>query len=120
MSWRVAVSSIDGVLINEHFGRSRWFYIFDIQRDGTCTCVERRVVKPLCECGNHSEAGMQSSLVNIKDCSAVLTAKIGPSARKHLEITGISVFEEPAQIDEALKKLAAYYDRTNHPESGSA
>jgi predicted Fe-Mo cluster-binding NifX family protein len=117
MSWRVAIASIDGVLINEHFGRSRWFYIIDIQRDGTGVSVERRSVTPLCQCGGHTEGGMASCLDSLKDCVAVLAAKIGPSARKHLELRGISVFEEPAEIEGSIKKLADYYVKTNHPES---
>ncbi|MDR3173676.1 MAG: dinitrogenase iron-molybdenum cofactor biosynthesis protein, partial [Treponema sp.] len=99
MAWRVAVASIDGVLITEHFGRSRWFYIIDIQRDGTFALAERRMVTPLCEGGGHSESGMAASIEAIKDCTAVLVAVIGPSARKQLELGGISVFEEPAKLE---------------------
>ncbi|MDR0562359.1 MAG: dinitrogenase iron-molybdenum cofactor biosynthesis protein [Spirochaetaceae bacterium] len=115
MAWRVAVASIDGVLINEHFGRSRWFYIFDVQPDGTGIPVERRSVTPLCQSGGHTEPGMISCIDALKDCVAVLAAKIGTSARKRLELEGISVFEEPAEIEEAVRKLSAYYVRTNRP-----
>lgn len=117
MSWRVAAASIDGVLINEHFGRSRWFYIIDIQKDGTGISVERRPVTPLCHSGEHTEAGMASCFEVLKDCVAVLAAKIGSPARKRLEMGGIAVYEEPATIEEAVRKLAAYYARINQPES---
>jgi hypothetical protein len=36
--------------------------------------------------------------------------------RKRLELAGITVFEEPAIIEEAARKLAAYYSRTKHEE----
>jgi predicted Fe-Mo cluster-binding NifX family protein len=112
MSWRIAVASIDNVLITEHFGRAKWFYILDIEPDGTYATVERRLVNPLCDHGGHSEAGLLGSIEAIKDCIAVLVAVIGPSAKKRLELAGISVFEEPDKVERAVKKLAAYYART--------
>ncbi|MDR3114774.1 MAG: dinitrogenase iron-molybdenum cofactor biosynthesis protein [Treponema sp.] len=118
MSWRIAVASIDGVLITEHFGRSRWFYIIDVQRDGTGVPVERRSVPPLCEGGGHTLTGMDARIESFKDCVAVLVAKIGPIAQQRLALAGISVFEEPAEIETAVKEVAAYYLRIHKPESG--
>jgi predicted Fe-Mo cluster-binding NifX family protein len=117
MGWRVAAASIDGILVTEHYGRSKWFYIIDIQPDGTFIIVERRPVTPLCENGGHSEAGMASGVQTLRDCAAVLVAKIGPSARRQLELAGISVFEQPVIVEEAARKLAAYYRRSNQPEN---
>jgi predicted Fe-Mo cluster-binding NifX family protein len=117
MSWRIAVASVDNVLITEHFGRVRWFYILDVERDGTYATVERRTVPPLCDHGGHSEEGILGSLEAIKDCIAVLAAVIGPPAKKRLELAGISVFEEPDKVDRAVKKLAAYYCRIGRAET---
>ena len=116
MGWRVAAASIDGILVTEHFGRSKWFYIVDIQPDGTFVLGERRRVTPLCESGH---TAMASTVQTLADCIAVLVAKIGPSARKQLELAGISVFEEPATLEEAAQKLALYYGRTNQPTSSA-
>jgi predicted Fe-Mo cluster-binding NifX family protein len=118
MSWRIAVASIDGVLITEHFGRSRWFYIIDVQRDGTGVLVERRSVPPFCEVAGHTAVGMTARIETLRDCVAVLVAKIGPHAQQGLSLAGISVFEEPAQLETAVKQVAAYYVRTQKPESG--
>ncbi|MDR1929934.1 MAG: dinitrogenase iron-molybdenum cofactor biosynthesis protein [Treponema sp.] len=121
MAWRVAVSSVDDVLINQHFGRARWFYIRDLERDGTSRSLGRRAVSPLCGGCENGEGGAggggESGLEALGDCAAVLTAKIGPHVRGELERAGISVFEEPAVIEEALQKLAAYYVRTRRPEN---
>jgi predicted Fe-Mo cluster-binding NifX family protein len=114
MGWRVAAASIDGILVTEHFGRSKGFYIVDIQPDGTFVTVERRTVTPLCLSEDHS--AMASTVQTLRDCTAVLVAKIGPSARKQLELAGISVFEQPVTIEEAAQKLAAYYGRIKAPE----
>jgi predicted Fe-Mo cluster-binding NifX family protein len=116
MAWRIAVTSADGVLINQHFGHAKWFFIIDVQRDVTGIAAERRTVTPWCqkECGDESERDIAE---NLRDCVAVLTAKIGAPARKLLELAGIAVFEETVRIDGAVKKLAAYYTKTNRPEA---
>jgi predicted Fe-Mo cluster-binding NifX family protein len=74
------------------------------------------VVNPLCDHGGHSEAGLLGSIEAIKDCIAVLVAVIGPSAKKRLELAGISVFEQPDKVETAVQKLAAYYSRTGQAE----
>jgi predicted Fe-Mo cluster-binding NifX family protein len=135
MAWRIAVTSADGVLINQHFGHARWFLIYDVEQDGTSTLAERREVVPWCNAGNHAghaahaahtgpagprggpdDTGDSGIAGDIGDCTAVLTARIGPPARKNLELAGISVFEEVSAIDEALKKLARYYAKTQRDE----
>jgi predicted Fe-Mo cluster-binding NifX family protein len=116
MSWRIAAASADNFFINEHFGRARWFFILDINPDGSYTTVERRMVNPICSHGEHSEPGIAGSIEAISDCIAVLVAVIGPGARNRLEAAGIAVFEHPDTIENAVKKLAAYYVRTKRPE----
>jgi nitrogen fixation protein NifB len=116
MGWRVAAASIEGTMVTEHFGRSKWFYIIDIQADGTFVSLGRRGVTPLCEGGGHSAETMAAIVQTLRDCVAVLAAKIGPSARKQLELAGIAVFEQPVLIEEAAKKLGAYYAKSNQPE----
>jgi hypothetical protein len=60
---------------------------------------------------------MASIVETLRDCAAVLVAKIGPSARKQLELAGIAVFEQPVLIEEAAQKLGAYYAKSNRPET---
>jgi predicted Fe-Mo cluster-binding NifX family protein len=119
MSWRVAVTSADGVLINQHYGHATWFLIYDVDRNGTSTLVERRAVDPWCNSANHADAEEGDSGIarDIGDCAAVLTAQVGPPARKKLELAGVSVFEERSSIEEALKKLALYYSKTHRAEN---
>jgi predicted Fe-Mo cluster-binding NifX family protein len=121
MSWRIAVTSADGVLINQHFGHARFFLIVDVESDGSFSVAEKREVTPWCRAGaeeRDAEAGDCGIADSIKDCLAVLTARVGPPARSKLEQAGLSVFEGPAEIASAVKKLAAYYTRTGqagHP-----
>jgi predicted Fe-Mo cluster-binding NifX family protein len=74
-------------------------------------------VDPLCEGGGHSDSAFAATVQLLRDCAAVLVARIGPSARKQLELAGIAVFEQPVKLDEAAKKLAAYYSRIRQPEN---
>jgi predicted Fe-Mo cluster-binding NifX family protein len=120
MPWRIAITSADGVLINQHFGHAKRFYIVDIEKDGGFTLAEERETAPWCRGGvreKDAEPGDSGIADTIKDCAAVLTARIGPPARKKLELAGLAVFEEPAPIDQAVKKLAAYYVKTRREEN---
>jgi predicted Fe-Mo cluster-binding NifX family protein len=119
MGWRVAAASIEGSMVTEHFGRSKFFYIIDVQPDGTFATLERRDVTPLCQDGGHSQAAFAATAQLLGDCVAVLVAKIGPSARKQLELAGIAVFEQPILVEEAAKKLGAYYSKINQAEKNS-
>jgi predicted Fe-Mo cluster-binding NifX family protein len=117
MAWRVALASIDGILVTEHFGRSRWFYIVDIQRDGSSLPVERREVEPPCQGGGHTESAMEQAVAAIQDCVVVLVAKIGPGAQEKLRRIGITAVEGPAIAEEAYPKLAQYLIRSKIPEN---
>ncbi len=118
MSWRVAIASLDGVSISEHFGRAKYFYIIDVHADGTGTLAEKRDVRPLCGNGEHSDDGLSAAVAALGDCTAVLVARIGPSARKSLELARITVFEQADYIDDSVKKLAAYFEKTHRPATG--
>jgi nitrogen fixation protein NifB len=119
MAWRIAVTSADGELINQHFGHARWVFVYDLGRDGKGVLVERRDISQTCGCGSgdHGEKVWPGTLEAVWDCTALITAKIGPMPRKRLELAGISVFEEPAAISGALSKLAAYYVKTKKVET---
>ncbi|MDR1909232.1 MAG: dinitrogenase iron-molybdenum cofactor biosynthesis protein [Spirochaetaceae bacterium] len=116
MAWRIAITSADDVLINQHFGHARWFVIRDLERDGTIVHRGRRDISQVCGNGDHGAGVWDEVLEVLRDCSAVITARIGPGPRKRLELAGIAVFEELASIDDALKMLAAYYAKTNKEE----
>lgn len=110
--WRVAVASLDGKTVSQHFGRAETFYIIDIGEDGTCTPVELRKVTPLCNHGEHTEQELQNSVSALSDCVAVLVSRIGGGAKRALELNHISVFEETDYIPNVLNKLYRYYKRT--------
>jgi nitrogen fixation protein NifB len=108
---------LDGVLINQHFGQAEEFRIYDLEPDGTSVLAEKRGVVPWSKSPGHGAGESEPSGIanDISDCTAILTARIGPGARKKLELSGVSVFEESSDINEALKKLARYYSLIRQP-----
>lgn len=108
-SWRAAIASLDGKVVNEHFGRAKEFLIVDIKPDGTYEFIEKRSVTPLCSGGEHTEQALVSVINTLRDCTAVLVARIGTAAERALNVHHIAVFEQPDYIDEAIRKLAKYF-----------
>jgi len=109
---RIAAASTDGKTINEHFGKSSSFLIYEIGKEGW-TYVEKRIVTPLnCE-SEHTEESLVSTVEAFKDCTAIVVVKIGSPVKRAFEINGISVFEKTGSINDALSKLAAYYTKTS-------
>jgi len=111
-TYRIAAASTDGKTIDEHFGKAAYFLIFEIGKEGRIL-VEKRAVTPLSRNDKHTEDGLLSSIEALKDCTAVIAARIGGPVKRALEINGISVFEKTDSIDNALSKLAAYYAKTS-------
>ncbi len=97
---KIAVPSVDGKTISEHFGRSSWFIVFDAE-DGKVLGREMRsntfTPHALGECngdkvhqeGRHSHAVVVSAL---SDCSYVLCRGIGWRAVQDLKSKGIEAF----------------------------
>lgn len=113
MAWRIAVASMDGKVINEHFGRAKSFYIVDINSDGTSEYAGARDIVPVCSGGEHSSMVLEDAVRAISDCDAILVAKIGAAPKRLLEMNHIAVFEQPDYIDNAIEKLTKYFIKTN-------
>jgi len=110
-TYRIAAASSDGKTINEHFGKTASFLIYEIRKEGW-SYVARRSVTPLSCDDKHTEESLTSTIEALKDCTAVIAVKVGGAVKRTLEINGISVFERTDSIDNALSKLAAYYTKT--------
>lgn len=108
MPFKVAVSSLDGVRINQHFGRSEFFYIYRVEDNGEYELVEERKVKPPCGMGRHEDDALEQTALLLQDCSIALVSRIGPGAEKALAAKGVKAFEIYDSIDTALKKLTRY------------
>jgi nitrogen fixation protein NifX len=106
MSIRVAVASTDGKYINQHFGHSQMFLIFDINNEGEYEYVETRKNDPSCKGGDHSPGSLEATIDTIRDIDIVLVSQIGQGASQSLISNGIQPYIMPGFIDDKLKQLA--------------
>ncbi len=88
----VAVATKGGGRINQHFGHASEFQIYQVSAAGV-RFIGHRKVDHYCAGGYEEEEAMPSILDSLKDCAAVLVAKIGHCPMKELEEAGI----EPVQ-----------------------
>ncbi|TWT76338.1 Dinitrogenase iron-molybdenum cofactor [Planctomycetes bacterium CA13] len=105
---KIAVASNDGVSISRHFGRSKWFIVFDIQNEtiGNETLRannETAHAKGECE-GHHDhehghhEHGHHDIAIALADCTAVLCGGMGWRAADALRRAGTEPFVIDHQI----------------------
>jgi MoaA/NifB/PqqE/SkfB family radical SAM enzyme len=106
-SIRVAVASKQEGLIDLHFGHAREVKIYQVMRDGNCTFVEKRSVKPYCdgpeECGDE-KAALGRMNQTLSDCQAVFCVRIGWEPEKRLKEAGTEVITTYDRIEEAVRR----------------
>ena len=108
-TFKVAVTSKSGKLVDQHFGQTTDFMIFEVNGDDY-KFLETRSTKKYCNGVGLSELNNQhhmktETLKTISDCSAVLSMKIGLGAQKKLGECGIYCVEYCYTIERGLKYL---------------
>ena len=78
------MASTDGYTVDTHFGRAYDFYIYQYLVD-EWIFVEKRIVKPVCQGGQHSIAAMEENVSQFSDCQYVVASKIGTGAMSALQ-----------------------------------
>jgi predicted Fe-Mo cluster-binding NifX family protein len=115
MSIKVAIASSDGKYINQHFGKTNKFLIFQVNGPDDYEFVELREDEP--SCGSYREDGQSKTKERselLSDCKAVIVSKIGPSASQKLIDKGIIPFEQRCFITEALDHLSNVMDQLDY------
>lgn len=97
----VAISSREGLLINQHFGESKSFYIWGEDADGKFNLVEERNVPPKA-CGPKR---WEELALLLSDCRTVLTAAIGDTPKTYLQEHGITSHTVSGFIQDGLKAV---------------
>jgi predicted Fe-Mo cluster-binding NifX family protein len=112
MSFKVAIASNDGKRINEHFGKTLSFLIYEIRDDGGYKFLESRENTPPYDkidfnnIENHDSI-LERSIKLILDCNTVLASQIGPKATHILYCHGIQSYMINNLINDALRRLAS-------------
>ncbi|MDR1160167.1 MAG: hypothetical protein LBK69_06025 [Syntrophomonadaceae bacterium] len=93
---RVAVGSTDGVVIDEHFGRAEFFYIYEVKEHEWYNLVEKRFV----------QGGPQQVAEMLADVKVVLVKQLGPHAEEELRKRKIIGLKVEGSVEKALKAYA--------------
>jgi predicted Fe-Mo cluster-binding NifX family protein len=107
---RMAVASIDGTKVDQHFGQTEAFYVFDVSADGAAL-IERRVV------AQHmiGDEGPRETIARmLHDCKFLLAEKVGPGPRPVLAKAGIEPVDAYAYKAIEPSLAAVFAKQTEH------
>ena len=102
MAVRVGFASIDGNIIDQHFGHARFWQIYDIYEDDA-KFIEVRKSYPACN--GHCEGGFTDLIELLGDCQAIFSVKIGEGAAQAVLLKGIRVFEAQGSLVNIISAL---------------
>ncbi|AIQ64574.1 Dinitrogenase iron-molybdenum cofactor [compost metagenome] len=108
MAYKLAVGSSDGEVVDQHFGRSERFYIYEVEDTGTWSLLEVRDNVTNREEGEHHGGELARTIDLLQDCSRVLVMQIGQGAQQSLKSLGITVYSSRGTVEDALGKLIAF------------
>lgn len=121
-SFRFAVSSKGGLIVNEHFGHTREFTIYDWS-GGQAHYIGKRAVGQYCggeDCGDEKTGVMEDLLETISDCDAVLCMRIGSEPKSRLTANGKAVFMTYDRIEKAVCEAAKSLMTVNKAKQAEA
>ncbi|HOF32588.1 MAG TPA: NifB/NifX family molybdenum-iron cluster-binding protein [Spirochaetota bacterium] len=104
MSYKVAVASTDGNIIDLHFGHADRFHIYSVSEQGN-SLIELRSVKKYCAGQTECSEDKMDTLKAVSDCDAIISKVIGLSPKKKLEEIGVKVFSMVDTVDSGLKNV---------------
>ncbi|MDE6312662.1 MAG: hydrogenase [Lachnospiraceae bacterium] len=105
-------------IFQQESGKGKELPAEEYAASGSCG-AERNCNHPI-DCGNGTEggcggAGGSSAKVEVvSDCRCVVCRKIGFHIQKQLERKAISAFDVSVPVDEALAKIAYYFERMDN------
>lgn len=110
LSFRIAVASSDGKIIDQHFGKADKFLILEIE-DNDFKLIEERENNPICSEDGHTDEKVNKTVNLISDCKAVFTSKIGMGPALALQDKGIEAYEVSMTINEAVENFIKFKNR---------
>jgi nitrogen fixation protein NifB len=96
----IAVTSLEGILINRHLGEADRVYIFKVN-SGAVEFVETRPTPPA---GGGEARWMELSKL-IADCNTLLVSGIGQNPAEILRASGVKIYETEGLIDATILAL---------------
>jgi len=96
----VAVATNEGLLVNQHLGEARSFYLYRQTPKGFQFLEERTAPKP----GSGDQRWVDMARI-LKDCRALLVSGVGETPKSILKSCGVHVVEMTGLIDEGLEGI---------------
>lgn len=124
MAYRVAITSSDGNQIDQHFGKSKSFYILQIEETGKWETLALREVEASkveelakklgvkCECAGHNDVYLNYVSSLLGDCTYLLTSQIGAKPYNVLQENNINCLEAPSDLGIAIEKVNKFHFKT--------
>lgn len=103
--YRIAVATSDGVTVNEHFGKAKFFRVYELDGSGYRYAETRDAVEACQHRRTHSETDFDRVISLLSDCQALFVQKIGEGAAAYLISRNVRVFEVNSSVDLLLKKV---------------
>ena len=131
MSYKIAVATSDGQVVDLSFGECEKFQIYEVNEQGDCVPAETRICQNDlkrtggetaerssggCGCGGNRNActTMHSAKVErLSDCRCILCIRAGEKVKKLFDAKAVTLFEIKGDIPALLKKIIIYYARIN-------
>lgn len=102
---KFAVASKSGMLVDQHFGHAKDFYIYETDGENV-RFSEKRNVPKYCtgaeDCADE-DSKIETIIRTISDCNGVLALRIGDSPLKKLIEKGLKIFITYDRIEDAVK-----------------
>ena len=104
----IAVASLDGISINQHFGHAERFRIYEVEGDEV-RLVDVKKVERYCSFDqDHPLRGhiLRDIATALEGCRAIVCAQIGQAPQMEMERLGISTFAVDGPITPTLLELS--------------
>ncbi len=104
---RIALASNGGAEVDDHFGRAKFFRVYELT-DGGWSFVETRDAVAACQHPRtHGKTDFDRVIGLLDDCDALIVQKIGEGAAAYLIARGVRVFEASGPVGAVLDKFIA-------------
>lgn len=111
-TFKIAVATRDGLMVDEHFGRAERFVVFTLKGNK----VEKAEMRPVphkisCRTGEGQLVGIMQRLELLDDCQAVICLKAGQCAHEAAKSKGMTILEADERVSVALERFIQQYEK---------
>ncbi len=125
MAYKIAVTSLNGTSIDQHFGQAEGFYILQIDEESgrweRCefreipdTGKSNETINGMLSCNGHDEERLFAIGRLLSDCPYLLTGKIGIRPYRFLQRMKIDCMEVIGELPPIIEKLHQYDKKQKH------